>query len=128
MVMCINLVLGGGQVLVLVPVLVRDSMHEELMSLLPPASVYKRPQTAAAPTLSSPCLMHRSENTEREREKKHYSECLLCICCITGKLLCGTVVHFLLYRYGADTDEQNTTQTFMLVSLLACVLVLLAVN
>lgn len=33
---------------------------EELMSLLPPASVYKRPQTAAAPTLSSPCLMHRS--------------------------------------------------------------------
>lgn len=38
--------------------------EQRLMSLLLLASVYRRPQTAAAPTLSSPCLMHRSENEE----------------------------------------------------------------
>lgn len=36
-----------------------------LIILLVSASVYKRPQTAAAPTLSSPCSKHRSANKRR---------------------------------------------------------------
>lgn len=43
----------------------RRQNGQRLTSLLPLASVYRRPQTAAAPTLSSPCLMHRSENEEQ---------------------------------------------------------------
>lgn len=35
-----------------------------LITLLVPASVYRRPQTAAAPTLSSPCSEHKSTNAE----------------------------------------------------------------
>lgn len=38
--------------------------EQELFTLLVTASVYKRPQTAAAPTLSSPCLRHKSVNKE----------------------------------------------------------------
>lgn len=34
--------------------------------LLVTASVYKRPQTAAAPTLSSPCSKHRSANERKQ--------------------------------------------------------------
>lgn len=67
----INLVLGGGQVLSGPGTGPGPRQYgEELMSLLLPASVYKRPQTAAAPTLSSPCLMHRSEKTERKKKEK----------------------------------------------------------
>lgn len=40
----------------------RRQKQQDLMILLVIASVYKRPRTAAAPTLSSPCLRHKSVN------------------------------------------------------------------
>lgn len=41
--------------------------RQESIILLVTASAYKRPQTAAAPTLSSPCSRHKSVNEEMEK-------------------------------------------------------------
>lgn len=86
---------------------------EELMSLLLPASVYKSPQTAAAPTLSSPCLMHRSEKTERKKEKKLKKKSTIqnVYCVFVASLAsCCVAKWFTFWFTGMEQIQKNKTQ------------------
>lgn len=58
---------GFGQWQVLVQMEDEDRSGQTLIIHLVTASVYRKLQTAAAPTLSSPCLKHKSVNTEERR-------------------------------------------------------------